>query len=227
MKYEEMQECRKLRKEQGLSIKQITKTVGVSQSSVSKWVRDIKLTEEQKNKLLSQNPFLNRQCAGAKKRKEAAKIEREKFQESGKQKAKEKSWLHTVGCMLYWAEGSKTRNCLIFSNSDPDMMKLFLRFLIEEIKVPKNDIAFSINVHLGNNLSLAEIENKWLGMLGLPTECLRKSTVSKLPRMSSGKKKNKLPLGVARLAIHKTELVQHIYGALQEYGGFVNEKWLD
>lgn len=227
MKYEEMQECRRLRAEQGLSIKQITKTVGVSQSSVSKWVRDIELTKEQKNKLLSQNPFLNRQHAGAKKRQQDAKAERQDYQKSGRQKAIEKSWLHLIGCMLYWAEGAKTRNVVKFVNSDSNMMKLFLRFLQEEMIVSKSEITLSVNVHLDNGLTLEQIESHWLKELDLPKECLRKSTVSRLPRMSSGKKKNKLPYGVASISVCNTEIIQHIYGAIQEYGSFRNDRWLD
>lgn len=227
MKYDQMQESRKLRKEQGLSIKQITKMVGVSQSSVSRWVKDIELTQEQKDKLLLQNPFINKQCAGAKKRKELAKIQRQQYQKEGKQKADQKDFLHCIGCMLYWAEGSKSKNRIAFVNSDPNMMRLFIRFLRESLLVKNEDIIFTVNVHLNNGLLLEDVENYWLNLLNLPKECLRKSTVSRLPRMSSGKKKNKLPYGVARIDIHKTELIQHIYGAIQEYGNFVNDRWLD
>jgi hypothetical protein len=28
------------------------------------------------------------------------------------------------------------------------------------------------------------------------------------------------------LSVHETQLVQHIYGAIQEYGGFEREEWL-
>ena len=29
------------------------------------------------------------------------------------------------------------------------------------------------------------------------------------------------------LAVHDTQLVQHIYGAIQEYAGFEEPRWLD
>jgi len=227
MKYDKMIEARRLRQEDGLPINEIATRLEVSKSSVSNWVRSIELSEDQKQSLLEKNPVYNRQIEGSQKAKTISLDRRKEFQDKGVQKAKEKAWLHTVGCMLYWAEGSKKRNCLVFSNSDPDMMRLFLRFLIEEMKVDKEEIALSINVHLGNNLNLAEIEKKWIETLDLPVECLRKSTISQLPRMSSGKKKNKLPLGVARLTVCKTELVQHIYGAIQEFAGFKNPKWIE
>jgi hypothetical protein len=47
-----------------------------------------------------------------------------------------------------------------------------------------------------------------------------------VPR-SSGQKKNTLPCGVATLKVHDTRIAQHIFGAIQEYGGFDEPRWLD
>ena len=47
------------------------------------------------------------------------------------------------------------------------------------------------------------------------------------PTSSSGRARNKLPYGVARLSVHQTAMVQHIYGAIQEYAGFEEPAWLD
>ena len=51
--------------------------------------------------------------------------------------------------------------------------------------------------------------------------------INPLPTSSSGLKKNRLPYGVCTLNVHSTELVQHIYGATQEYAGFEEPRWLD
>ena len=51
MKTEERFLARQLRKEEGLSIGKIASRLGVSKSSVSLWVRDIELTNEQWNRL--------------------------------------------------------------------------------------------------------------------------------------------------------------------------------
>jgi hypothetical protein len=37
--------------------------------------------------------------------------------------------VHAAGCMLYWAEGSRSRHAVEFVNSDPAMVAFFLRFL--------------------------------------------------------------------------------------------------
>lgn len=226
MKYDKMLEARRLRASEGLALNEISRRLGVAKSSVSNWVRNINLTNEQIQKLNEQNPLYNRAIDGGKAKSKYYRDLRKSYQQKGREKAKEKTWLHTTGCMLYWAEGSKGSTSVIFSNSDPEMMKLFLRFLQEEMLVNKNEIALSVNVHLNNELTLEQIEEYWIKELGLPAECLRKSTVSKLPRMSSGKKKNKLPYGVARICVCSVEILQHIFGAIQQYGNFVNEKWL-
>ena len=41
-----------------------------------------------------------------------------------------------------------------------------------------------------------------------------------MPTSSSGRARNKLPYGVCTLRVHSTWMVQHIYGAIQEYAGF-------
>jgi transposase-like protein len=47
MKTEERNEARRLRAEQGASVKELARLLGVSRSSVSLWVRDIELAETQ------------------------------------------------------------------------------------------------------------------------------------------------------------------------------------
>ena len=131
--------------------------------------------------------------------------------------------LHQAGCMLYWAEGSKSRNSLAFVNSDDEMMRFFLRFLWL-FDVPDERIRLSVNVHLGNGLTLEEIEAWWLERLDLSRSCLRKATVN---QTSSASKRLRKPLvyGTARITVNSTRLVQSIYGAIQEYAGIERPEW--
>jgi len=136
--------------------------------------------------------------------------------------------LHQAGCLLYWAEGTKTRNTVELANSDLNLIRLFLRFLIRCFDIQTSQLAFSLHVYTGNGLSIREIEARWLGELSLPPSCLRKHSLNMRPAPTSGVKKNKLPYGVATLRVLKsTWLIQHIYGAIQEYGGFDEPRWLD
>jgi transposase len=56
VKTKERELARALRREEGASINEIARRVGVSKSSVSHWVRDIELSQAQHEELLRRNP---------------------------------------------------------------------------------------------------------------------------------------------------------------------------
>jgi hypothetical protein len=132
-----------------------------------------------------------------------------------------------AGCLLYWAEGSKGRNTVHFANSDINMVRFFCEFLRRSLGVGSEEITLRLNVYTGNGMSIRQIEDHWLEALELPRTALRGHTLNHTPTSSSGRKKNRLPYGVCSLSVLKsTRLVQHIYGAIQEYGGFEEPRWL-
>jgi hypothetical protein len=87
-------------------------------------------------------------------------------------------------------------------------------------------ILLSLNVYTNNGLTIEQIEAHWLELLGLPPSAVRKHTLNHMPTSSSGRARNKLPYGVCHLIVHNTWMLQHIYGAIQEYGGFDEPAWL-
>ncbi len=129
MKTREQEQARALRVQHGLSIREIERLLGVSKSSESRWVRDIELTREQLRRLDRRNPIHNQQRNGSAANAQRARGRRAEFQEEGRRRAREADWSYTAGCMLYWAEGEKSRNAVRFSNSDPEMMRFFIAFL--------------------------------------------------------------------------------------------------
>src|SRR5215211_2937109 len=130
-------------------------------------------------------------------------------------------------CMLYWAEGSKGRHAIEFSNSDPHMLRVFRRFLTEALAIERDEILLSINAYTNNGLSIEEIERYWLEDLDLPRTAARKHTLNQMPTSSSGRARNRLRFGVCTLRVHSTWMLQHIYGAIQEYAGFEEPRWLN
>jgi hypothetical protein len=214
----------------GVPIKQIARELGVSGGSVHAWTRDIGLSDAQvaANRCASggpQDPAVVR--ARAARWAARCRHVREDFQREGRQAARSGDPLHVIGCMLYWAEGSKNRNRVTFVNSDPHMVGVFRRFLTGELGSASNRVTVSLNVYTNNGLTVEQIEGHWLQLLQLPRSCLRKHTLNHMPTSSSGRARNKLPYGVCRLDVHSTRAVQHIYGAIQEYGGFEEPRWLD
>ena len=226
MKPVERDEARRLRREEGLALRVIAAQLGVAKSSVSLWTRDVELTEEQHARLRSGNPIYNRQLVGQEGRRASARAARLAAQTRGRAQAREGDPLHLQGCMLYWAEGTKGRNSAVLVNTDVEMHRVFLRFLRDCCGVPDERITLRINCHLNNGLSLEEIEGWWLAALGLPRSSVRGATVNR-PSAASRWRRNVHVYGTAALCVHSTFLVQSLYGAIQEYGGFERPEWLD
>jgi hypothetical protein len=128
--------------------------------------------------------------------------------------------------MLYWAEGSRSRNSIRFTNSDPAMILFFATFLRRCFDVSDERFRITCNLFTDHAVRQVEIEQSWLDLLALPRTCLCKSSVNTYSRYSKKKRRNKLPYGTCRVAVHDTRIVQQIYGAIQEYAGFDREEWL-
>jgi transcriptional regulator with XRE-family HTH domain len=118
--------ARRMRAEEGLPLREIAERLGVAKSSVSRWVRDVELSPAQEAALRDLNPLYNAQLRGQERRSRSARAARAVAQEDGRRRARDRDPLHIQGCMLYWAEGSKGRNVVAFTNSDADMVALFI-----------------------------------------------------------------------------------------------------
>jgi hypothetical protein len=152
---------------------------------------------------------------------------RRTYQEEGRRRARQGDPLHQAGCMLYWAEGTKNRNTACVTNSDVHLIRFFRRFLAESFGLGADDLEVRLHVYMGNGLTLREIEQFWLDALDLPRSLLRKHAINVRPTSSNGQRGKKLPHGVCDLRVKRsTRLVQHIYGAIQEYGDFEEPRWV-
>jgi hypothetical protein len=229
MKTREKEEARKLRHD-GYSVKDIARKLYVSLSSASLWVRDVPLTEEQRLKLQEKNPILGSyrdRGKAARTLRQTWMKRRMSYQEKGREMALSAGQEFAVGCALYWAEGTKSKNQVGFSNSDKNMVRFFIGFLRQFFLLKDDEFSLSITCYLGNGLSFDEIKVFWLKSLSLPESCLRKCFVDHKPSSSHGTKTGKLPYGVVHLRVNNTEVVQKIFGAIKQIGGFDNSDWID
>jgi hypothetical protein len=228
MKTEERDLARHLRREHGLPINEIARRVGVSKSSVSFWVRDIELTAAQHARLRSMNPAYNRQLNGSRTIAERYRARRRAAQRHGRALARRLEPLHVAGCMLYWGGGAKSpKTQVCFSNSDPAMVSLFVRFLRTYFDVQPLDIRISCHLFADHLERQRQIERYWLDVVGLPDESLRKSVVNLYSRSSKRKRVNKLPNGTCQVVLSRVHVLQSILGSIQEYAGFERPAWLE
>lgn len=213
--------ARHLRAIEGRSVREVAQLVGVSQSSASLWVRDIDLTDEQRTTLVAR--------ARARRngsRSDHYRAKRLSAQTEGRAKARLADPDHAAGCMLYWAEGSKSRNSVRFVNSDPELVRFFVSFLRRHYGLQDDDFRVDCNLFADHERRQREIEAFWLETLELPSSCLRRSTVNVYSKYSQKKRRGRLPYGTVRVCVHSTEVVQSIYGAIEQYGGFERPEWL-
>lgn len=175
-KPEEHRRALGLRKE-GKSIKEIARILGVSPSSVSLWVRNVKLSSAQKRKL--EKKAFNALQKGRKKaiklqqrkrKREREKITRRALKELGSLSKRD---LFVSGIALYWAEGFKKDNRLGFASLDPDMINLFLRWL-ESLGVPKEDIRLRVGLNISHKERINVVQKYWHKQTGVPFKQFQK-----------------------------------------------------
>jgi transcriptional regulator with XRE-family HTH domain len=220
MKTAERELARALRREHGVSVKRLARMLGVSTSSVSLWVRDIELTPEQRAKLRAAA------VGGGEYHRAAGLARRRAAQDHGRALARLRDPNHIAGCMLYWAAGSRNRHVVEFVNSDPAMVCFFIAFLRRWFPDCESKLRISCNLFADHVERQHEIEDFWLTTLTLARAALRKTTVNRYSKYSQKKRRNRLPYGTCRLTVSDTRIVQHLYGAIQEYGGFEREAWV-
>ena len=225
MKTLEKELARELRRREGLSLKVIAVRLGVSVSSVSRWVRDIELTDEQRASLVldAYNGHVKGRAIATVMHRDARLM----AQEEGRMLASRGDVLHAAGCMLYWAEGSKRRNQLVFSNSDPEMIRFFVGFLRAYFSLDEQCMRITCNLFADHVDRQRQIEDFWLETCGVPRSCLCKSTVNVHSKYSKKRRTNRLPYGTCRVVVSRTSITQSIFGAIQEYAGFDRPEWLD
>ena len=173
-KQEEKQKAIELRK-QGYSYSEVLKYIPVAKSTLSLWLKSVGLSKEQKQRLTKKK--LESALRGAKRKQEIkiALIEKihQKAEKDIKKITKHDLWL--MGIMLYWAEGSKEKTKatnIQFSNSDPAMVRLFLRWLRDICNISYNRINFSIYIHENHKHRLEKVVDYWIKQISLSKKFL-------------------------------------------------------
>lgn len=94
---------------------------------------------------------------------------------------------------LYWGEGNKKDFNLI--NSDPDLIKVFVKGLKDLFGIPANKLKISIRIY--EDLDKIKCLNFWSGITKVPVHKFVSVNVLK------GKKKGKLNNGMCRVRVEK------------------------
>jgi hypothetical protein len=166
----------------GLDYEEIAGALGISKSSVSLWVRDLSRPER-----LSYEECRKRSAEGARRYWAAERPVREAARAATRAAAADQIGSITdrelliAGAIAYWCEGAKNKpdrraDRVIFTNSDPGLVRLFLRFL-DVTGTPRTNATFRICIHESADLEASQ--RYWLEMTGAPAEQFRRPTLKR------------------------------------------------
>ena len=212
MRIKERKLARQLRK-QGLSLRSIAQRVKCAKSSVSGWIRDIPLTDKQVLKLKNSQ---DRGRAKAANHPNSPKLKWQIIRTTISAQAQKEIPsgaselnLRAICAALYWAEGYKqTKNLFVFANTDPDMIRLMMHFLVDVCKVPKEKFRGRVNIY--PTLDVKKAEHYWSKVSGISQMQFHKPLLT-VSRASQQKRKT-LPFGTFRIIISDVILCSRMFG---------------
>ena len=169
---------------EGKTYGQIKRSLGISKSTLSGWLKNLELSKEQ-IKSLSRNKELSRDLAKEKYRATRKKQRVDKLKIILGHQAAEllplsKKELFLAGLFLYWGEGEKTRGRLSISNTDPKVIKFSLYWMTKVLNIPKNKI--KIQLHLYKDMNVENSVNFWSNSLNISKTQFYKPYIKKTNR---------------------------------------------
>lgn len=152
----------------GFSYEEISKKLTIAKSSAYLWCNQVILNKKAKRRISG------RMAIGIVKAKKVLKAKKEKIFKKISDKVdlylsqvKSNKEINKLLCsFLYWAEGEKNRNAVVFINSDPIMIKCFLTLFRSSFSLDERKFRGLIHVHEYHNE--IEIKNYWSKITNIP-----------------------------------------------------------
>lgn len=220
MYYPQIKETAKKMRQNGKSLGDIVKDLGVSKSTVSFWCKDMILTEFAIKKIKTHgNEKSIKGLLRYSELKRKERIERNILQrEEGALVLGDLSDrdILMIGFGLYWGEGYKYENCeLGFTNSNPQMIRFYFKWL-ELWNVKKDSLLFRLTINEFFRKEEKQIKSFWIDFLGIKNGQFSKTTFIKTNlKKVSFKNKGKYK-GILRVKVRKgTHLRNKILGAIE------------
>jgi hypothetical protein len=161
----------------GASYREILKEVRVSKSTISNWLKDLPLTDNEKKYLRTRtdsNISRGRIKAATENRNKRIQREdliRKEQEEVFKKYSNDTHFL--LGVALYWAEGSNKFPQFHFVNSDPHMISFMYTWVQKYLIVLKKDVGVRIFMH--KVYSKEKTELFWSNLLDIDRFKLKKT----------------------------------------------------
>jgi hypothetical protein len=201
-------------RQKGLSVRDISHRLNAARGSVSTWVKDVVLSNEQKLRLkyYCHSPEVVERRRQSRLKNEEIKRKKIIDTAAGLVPVLTKENLFVLGVGLYWAEGGKSnRGMARVSNSDPAMIKIVMRFFREICHVPEN--RFRGHIHIHSQSAVKAAEKFWSDITGVPPNQFYKTYSIK--SKASKNKRLTLPYGTLDIGVCDTRLQLTILGWIE------------
>ena len=157
----------------GLSYSEIKSRFPASKSTLSLWLKHVKIPETQRRELRRRS--MRGLLKGAEEKKARRIAETSVIHSSAMQDIKtiSKKELWLMGIVIYWACGLQEKENRAslgarFSNSDPFIIKFFLEWLIRIGNIKKREVAFDLYLHESRKGMRDEVISYWAEITGFP-----------------------------------------------------------
>lgn len=186
----------------------------VSNSTISCWCSGIELTPSQKDRIKEKQRnfklikyLINKSIEDEKRARAWAKEKAELISNDNLEN------LILSGVMLYWAEGyGSVGKSAGFTNTDPQMIKIIMRFFREVLGVEDKKIKIMIRIEKRNDVERAM--NYWSEIVKLPLSNFHRTEILKT-------KNNKYPNGMCRITVYDVSVRRKINNLLK----LIKAKW--
>lgn|SRR3989344_2642395 len=168
----------KLRQE-GKSWTYIKDLLSLNRGTLTRWLKDVELTDEQKEKIFqdSKTQRIEKYIVTVKARRKRIEenIYRTELKNIGHIKNRD---LLIAGLFLYLGEGSKSnRHLICISNSNPEIIKFAKFWLTKTLLVPENKLR--LQLHLYQDMDIEKEVGFWSKFLCIPKNQIIKPYIKK------------------------------------------------
>ena len=197
----------------GYSYSEIQKFVSVPKATLSYWFKDIKLSEAQLVRLQKKrNDAIQEGAQIRSKRVNEAieKIERTSAKDI-KDISKRELWL--MGVMLYWRERVSDRDVkkgVKFTSSDPHLIRLFLKWLMEVGQLGEADVLCDILIEGDKDLPAGRHEKAisyWSEVTSFPQTVFTRVYVQKTKKKRKKRETKKAEFGLLRIRVKASSML--------------------
>lgn len=161
-------QAKALRKK-GYSLNEIANQLGIAKSTSSLWTRHIQLDAQAKKRLKQRRVYGQYKASQTWKKKREER--RQKYNNQAKQllsKINHNKSLAQLACaLLYWAEGSKGKEAIRFTNSNPQMINTFMNLLRIGFNTDEKKLKALVHIHQYHDEK--KIISYWSKITKIPT----------------------------------------------------------